>query len=97
MTQTDILLIILVIALLVILVLSALMLVISVWGSGYRFWRKKKGVSARDTVHMERMTKLADDALAKLHCDVSWAEDGNDKVATYDYQNGHFRLRVTPG
>ena len=97
MTQTDILLIILVIALLVILVLSALMLVISVWGSGYKFWRKKKGVSARDTVHMERMTKLADDALAKLHCDVSWTEDGNDKVATYDYQNGHFRLRVTPG
>ncbi len=97
MTQTNLLLIILIVALVVILILSALILVISVWGSGYKFWRKKRGVSAPDTVRMERVAKLADDALMSLHCDPTWTEDGNDKVATFEYQNGHFRLRVTPG
>ena len=83
--------------LIIILILAIMLLVISVRESGYKFWRKKKSVSVSDNIRMERMVKLADDALRKLNCDVTWSEEDADKVAAYDYQNGHFRLRLSPG
>ncbi len=89
MTQTQLLIII--------LILAVMLLVISVRESGYKFWRKRKTVSVSDNIRMERMVKLADEALGKLNCDVTWSEEDTDKVAAYDYQNGHFRLRLTPG
>ena len=86
MTQTQLLIII--------LILAVMLLVISVRESGYKFWRKRKTVSVSDNIRMERMVKLADEALGKLNCDVTWSEEDTDKVAAYDYQNGHFRIRV---
>ena len=82
--------------LLVIILLLAVVL-LSMRVSGFWSWRKRKSVSVPDNIRLERMTKLADDALGKLNCDVAWSDDDEDKLATYDYQNGHFRLRLTPG
>ena len=45
-----------------------------------------------DEKRMQQLKLITDEALNSLHCDVEWEDDGDDKVAQYQYQNGHFRL-----
>ena len=45
----------------------------------------------------KQLEKLADNALTALNCKVKWANEGEVRVAQYDYQNGHFRLHVEKG
>ena len=47
-----------------------------------------------DEKRMQQLKLITDEALNSLHCDVEWEDDGDDKVAQYQYQNGHFRLRL---
>ncbi len=45
----------------------------------------------------QRQTELvADKALKALNCDVTWDNEDKVRVAQYEYQNGHFLLRVAP-
>ena len=40
------------------------------------------------------LEQLADATLRELNCEVQWGDEDGDRVGQYDYQNGHFRLRV---
>ncbi len=54
---------------------------------------KKKGPDTHRAEEMERVAKLA---LRELHCDVSWETDHTVRIGHYDFQNGHFQLRIDP-
>ena len=58
--------------------------------------RKRGGRLARltDDQRMSKLEQWADKALRDLHCDVKWETEGEERVAQYEYQNGHFTLRI---
>ncbi len=67
---------------------------------GIRFMHVRQGKKDSDLWHIANETRArnleqwSDEALRSIHCDVTWKDENNDRLALYDYQNGHFRLRV---
>ena len=60
---------------------------------GIKRRRKKKGPDAHRAEEMER---VASQALQELHCDVSWETENAVRIGQFDFQNGHFQLRIDP-
>ena len=46
---------------------------------------------------MPQMEALLDSALRALNCETFWSDDQSDRVVSYQYQNGHFKIRVEQG
>ena len=44
-----------------------------------------------DTKYRER---LVEQALRSMNCEFRWEDDQDERVVVFDYQNGHFRIRV---
>lgn len=42
-----------------------------------------------------RNEAVINDALKQLNCRGRWSDDGADRIVRYDYQNGHFRIRLS--
>ena len=67
---------------------------------GIHFMHVRQGKKDSDLWHIANETRArnleqwSDEALRSIHCDVTWKDENNDRLALYDYQNGHFRLRV---
>ena len=67
---------------------------------GFHFSRAHRGKGNSDLWHVGNETRArnleqwADEALRAMHCEVTWKDEKGDRLALYDYQNGHFRLRV---
>ena len=82
------------------IILIAVMAFLVFREKGTSFFRKRQGGDDMDLWHQANETRArnleqwADDALRTMHCEVSWTDEKNDRVARFDYQNGHFRLRV---
>lgn len=61
-------------------------------------WRKRhdadKGLYARSQDDNKLSVNYA---LKRLNCKVKWMEDHGDLVARYDYQGGHFNIRLEKG
>ena len=43
---------------------------------------------------MKMLEQMVTQTLRQMNCECTWEDDKDDRVASYDYQNGHFRLRV---
>ena len=41
--------------------------------------------------------KIVDNALRQLNCEGAWSTSKDGRSVLYDYQNGHFRIRITNG
>jgi len=71
----------------------------------WHFEKKKRAASVSDDaakssdnkVRAKWLEKIVDHALKSLNCQTEWETDHGDRVVKYDYQNGHFRIRVEPG
>lgn len=81
--------------------LLATILVAVFWFYGlplYRIWnqhsRIRKDIDKIDQTANQRIIKAA---LRELNCKGTWVTDGNDRVVKFDFQRGHFRLRVRRG
>lgn len=56
-----------------------------------------KGIDkVSDALNMRVARRRINVALRKLNCKPSWQKDGKDSVVRFDYQNGHFGIRITP-
>ena len=64
-------------------------------GKLLRIRRRRKG-NGPDAHRAEEMERLASQALQDLHCEVSWETDKTVRIGQYDFQNGHFQLRIDP-
>lgn len=53
--------------------------------------------SSDNKVRAKWLEKLVDRTLKSLNCQTDWESDHGDRIVKYDYQNGHFRIRVEPG
>ena len=64
----------------------------------YRIWnqhsRIRKDIDKIDQTANQRIIKAA---LRELNCKGTWVTEGNDRVVKFDFQRGHFRLRVRRG
>ena len=60
---------------------------------GIRRRRKKKGA---DPQRAEEMERVASQALQELHCEVTWDTENTVRIGQFDFQNGHFQLRIDP-
>ena len=49
------------------------------------------------SVDVPSRERLVDMAMHKLNTEVKWESEEKDRVANFDYQNGHFQLRVEDG
>lgn len=58
--------------------------------------RKPRGKHAPQQ-GMPQMEALLDNALRSLNCETSWIDEQSDRVVSYQYQNGHFKIRVENG
>lgn len=56
-----------------------------------KYWLRSQNMGKRRAATIEQCVI---NALHELHCDVEWSGEGDDRIAVYDYQNGHFRLRI---
>ena len=56
-----------------------------------KYWQRSHNKNKRQAATIEQCVI---NALGELHCDVEWSGEGDDRIAVYDYQNGHFRLRI---
>lgn len=58
-------------------------------------WRRHfnagKGLSG---INRENNKQLISEALKSLNCAYNWGEDHDDLLVKYDYQSGHFRIRL---
>jgi len=59
--------------------------------------RGVKKAPKEDVLHtdVKQMKRVADKALSTLNCEPSWEKDKENWIARYDYQGGHFRLRLS--
>lgn len=57
-----------------------------------KYWQRSNNMGKRQAASMEQCVI---NALNELHCEVEWSGEGDDRIAVYDYQNGHFRLRIS--
>ena len=58
----------------------------------------RKSKAKRDPQQrMPQMEALLDSALRALNCETFWSDDQSDRVVSYQYQNGHFKIRVEQG
>lgn len=57
----------------------------------YRDFRRKKKAEPFN-VH-----KTVSQALAELNCKMTWGKDKDDEIVKFDYQSGHFSLRIEKG
>ena len=55
--------------------------------------KKKKGA---DPQRAEEMERVASQALQELHCEVTWNTENTVRIGQFDFQNGHFQLRIDP-
>ena len=82
----------------VILIVAVVILVGRLKGSGglkKLVWKKRKGKgNTDDRQRMSEMETLLENTLHALNCETSWSDDQHDRVVSYQYQNGHFRVRV---
>lgn len=46
------------------------------------------------TTDMKVRERLVTRTLTLMNCDCRWEDDNGERVAAFDYQNGHFRIRV---
>ena len=53
--------------------------------------------SSDNKLRAKWLEKLVDRTLKSLNCQTEWESDHGDRIVKYDYQNGHFRIRVEPG
>lgn len=53
--------------------------------------------SSDNKIRAKWTEKLVDRTLRSLNCQTEWETDRGDRVVKYDYQNGHFRIRVEQG
>lgn len=58
--------------------------------------RKKMGVAGKDSLNIsvKEKEKIVDNALRMLNCEGKWSTANTGRVVLYDYQNGHFRIRI---
>ncbi len=60
--------------------------------------RKKMGWSKdkkdNDDLSQSNSKAIVTEALKNLNCTVAWEKDETDLIGKYDYQSGHFRLRI---
>lgn len=58
-------------------------------------WRRRhdagQGFRART---LDERKKMISSALKALNCKCAWSDDHGDLIAKYDFQSGHFRLRI---
>jgi len=84
-----------------ILILLALLLLLYAQWKGKPLGRLLQSLPARrkpagDTQKAAEMEAVANGALHALHCEVKWETEKEVRVGQYDYQNGHFQLRIDP-
>ena len=58
--------------------------------------RRRKKKKGPDADRAEEMERVASQALRDLHCEVSWETEKSVRIGQYDFQNGHFQLRIDP-
>ena len=60
-----------------------------------RFFKKKDADGAQElSVDVSLREHIVNEGLSALNIQVTWENEKDDRVATYEYQNGHFQLRV---
>jgi tetratricopeptide (TPR) repeat protein len=82
--------------------MSSLALIIGVWAILFiiafvfiPLWRKRHDAEIGLYARSQDDNKLSVDyALKKLNCKVKWSKDHEDLLAQYDFQSGHFRIRL---
>lgn len=61
--------------------------------------RKMMGVIGKDSLNISTndKEKIVDNALRQLNCEGAWSTSKEGRSVLYDYQNGHFRIRINNG
>ncbi len=82
----------------IMLIVAAVVLLVQLRSRGKLkrlIWKKKKTKgNASDRQRMSQAESLLENTLHALNCQTSWTDDQNDRVVSYQYQSGHFRVRV---
>lgn len=59
--------------------------------------RKKEAEDNVISTSTKDKEKIVDNALRQLNCEGAWSSSKDGRSVLYDYQNGHFRIRITNG
>ncbi len=90
-------------------IITVILLVLCVFfGIFFFMWHKEKKKraamisdeaekSSDKKIRAKWLEKIVDNALKSLNCQTEWITDHGDRIVKYDYQNGHFRIRVEQG
>lgn len=63
-----------------------------------RAWRKHHKAGRGSYVHSQKENQiLVSNALKALNCQCKWEKEQGGKIAKFDFQTGHFRLRIEDG
>lgn len=46
------------------------------------------------TTDMKERERLVSQTLTQMNCDFRWEDEQDERVVAFDYQNGHFRIRI---
>lgn len=79
------------------IVIACLIFLPKNWEGLIPFLRRLLAGQSAQSLDVKSKEHLIDKTLRSLSCEPIWEDEGNDRKARFDYQNGHFLLRIERG
>ena len=81
---------------LLLVIIALLMLLPRNWEGLVPYVKRMSGRQSANTADVKTVEALIDKALQEMSCNPVWEDDAECRVVKYDYQNGHFNMRIEP-
>lgn len=81
---------------LLLVIIALLMLLPRNWEGLVPYVKRMSGRQSANTADVKTVETLIDKALQEMSCNPVWEDDAESRVVKYDYQNGHFNMRIEP-